>query len=395
MSAALQTSTPLRSDREGAISCFGRIACSGLFLLLGLLFVDRAGVQTDEALFAAPLFRPWQFFSIRIGARDLPLMNMSYNGALKTWLYAPIFHFYPPSTLSIRIPAILLGCATVWMLWRVLLRLHSGAAAFIGCALLATDTSFLLTTTFDWGPVALQHFLLIASVILALRWLQQGSSLSLAASALCCGLALWDKAVFLWTLAGIVAAALPFGNHLWRRISWRTIALSGTAFCLGALPLIVYNLSPGNALATIRANARVDRNLNMTELSDKANVLRATWEGSAEFGDLVHDDAPPSPRGPHALVERVSFQLHSITGDWRTNYMTLALTAALLLLVVVWPTPARRVASAALLIASVSWLAMALSADAGRSSSIAWTPISAGQLSEPVEKSTARAVMKP
>ena len=191
-----------------------------------------------------------------------------------------------------------------------------------------------------------------------------GEQLSLAAAALCCGLALWDKAVFLWTLAGIVAAALPFGNRLRRQISWRTIALSGAAFCLGALPLIVYNLSPGNTLATIRANAPTGRNLNITELGGKASVLRATWEGSALFGYLVHDDAP-SPRGSHALVECISFRLHSITGDWRTNYMTLALTAALVLLVVVWSTPACRVALVALLAACVSWLAMASAGGGG------------------------------
>src|ERR1700677_2731163 len=124
---------------------WGGIVCALLFLLVGCIFVNYAGIQTDEALFAAPLFRSWQFFSIPIGPYNLPVMNMSYNGALKTWLYAPILlSAARPSAALIRVPAILMGAATIVIFWGLLYRIHGRSASWVGCILLATDTSLML-----------------------------------------------------------------------------------------------------------------------------------------------------------------------------------------------------------------------------------------------------------
>ena len=60
--------------------------CATLFTALGLLFVNYAGLQTDEALFAATIFRgDGGIFSIAIGKHHIPVMFLSYLGALKTW----------------------------------------------------------------------------------------------------------------------------------------------------------------------------------------------------------------------------------------------------------------------------------------------------------------------
>src|SRR4029077_2939643 len=99
-------------------------------------------------------------------------MNMPYNGTLKTWLYAPLVLFWRPSAALIRIPAILMGGATILLFCALLHRIHGRRAAWVGGILLATDTSFLLTTTFDWGPVVLQHLLLVAALFFAVQWFQ-------------------------------------------------------------------------------------------------------------------------------------------------------------------------------------------------------------------------------
>src|SRR5579863_4015047 len=97
---------------------WGGMACALLFLLLGCVFVDYAGIQTDEALFTSPLFCSWPFFSVRFGHYNLPLMNMSYNGALKTWLCAPILLTAArPTAALIRVPAIFMGAATIVIFW--------------------------------------------------------------------------------------------------------------------------------------------------------------------------------------------------------------------------------------------------------------------------------------
>ena len=48
-------------------------------------------------------------------------------------------------------------------------------AALIGCGLLATDAIYLLTSCFDWGPVALEHLLLLQEKLNAyLNFIESG-----------------------------------------------------------------------------------------------------------------------------------------------------------------------------------------------------------------------------
>src|ERR1700682_5958715 len=142
--APFQTAAPKWFARISKAPLWGGIVCALAFLLLGCIFVGYAGVQTDEALFGGSLFRSYRVFSVRLGHYNLPLMNMPYIGALKLWLYAPIFRLWQPAAGSIRVPAILLGAATIVIFWGLLNRMHSRAAAWVGCILLATDTSCLL-----------------------------------------------------------------------------------------------------------------------------------------------------------------------------------------------------------------------------------------------------------
>lgn len=72
---------------------------SSLFLLYGILIAPDAGIQNDEALFAAPLYDhsalTWSKFGI-------PIMLLDYLGCLKTWIYRGIFRIWPPSAWSLR-----------------------------------------------------------------------------------------------------------------------------------------------------------------------------------------------------------------------------------------------------------------------------------------------------
>ena len=92
-------------------------------------------------------------------------MLMSYLGTTKTLLNTPVVKLVKPSVWSLRLPALITGAITVWMFGLLLYRLSGAFAAIAGSFLLALDPSFLTTIVFDWGPVALQHFLLVAGVL--------------------------------------------------------------------------------------------------------------------------------------------------------------------------------------------------------------------------------------
>jgi 4-amino-4-deoxy-L-arabinose transferase-like glycosyltransferase len=339
------------------LSPWGGVLCALVFFLLGCIFAGYPGLEVDEAMFAAPQYRDWCFFSIPLRHHRIPVMHLSYCGALKTWLFAPILSVLPPTRMVLRLPAVLMGSATILLFWALLYRLHGRRAAWTGCILLATDTIFLLTTTFDWGPVALQHLLAVAAMLLAARWYRGGGAWPLAAAAFCCGLAFWDKAVFIWIFTGFCCGLLLFASGIWRRMKWRDIALAVGALCLGALPLIVYNLAAEPKFATIRSNSQ----FTPQPFAPRLNLLRHTWNGSAMLGFIANEDSASQPKSPSTLLERTSFAVRSVAGEHRTNLMTSALLLAVALLPLLWRTRARQPMLFCLIAIPVGWTVMALS----------------------------------
>src|ERR1017187_10971147 len=85
------------------------------------------------------------------------------------------------------------GAVSIWLFYLLLKRMAGERAAVIGCTLLATDSLYLLTTCFDWGPVTLQHLLLIGGLWLLLRFYQEHTEGSLAGGAFLRGLGVWGK----------------------------------------------------------------------------------------------------------------------------------------------------------------------------------------------------------
>src|SRR6266852_4358670 len=98
---------------------------------------------------------------------------------------------------------------------------------------------FILTTCFDWGPVALQHVLLVADLLLVLKFAVSANPLALFCGFCCFGLGMWDKALFIWMLGGVVVAGLVvFHREVGSRLTWRNVGLAAAGFCVGALPLL-------------------------------------------------------------------------------------------------------------------------------------------------------------
>src|SRR6476646_8585452 len=142
------------------IRWFPPLFSSFFFMLAGFFFIPHAGIQNDEALFASGIYQQIGISqTVKIFGHRVPLMLISYLGALKSWIYAPIFRFWKPSAASVRVPVILAAGLTIWLFWSLLRRIAGYRAAALGCALLASDTLFLITSCFDWGPVVLQHLL--------------------------------------------------------------------------------------------------------------------------------------------------------------------------------------------------------------------------------------------
>jgi 4-amino-4-deoxy-L-arabinose transferase-like glycosyltransferase len=319
------------------------------FVATAFLFMPRLGIEADEAMIAngiydhgAPLYS-WKF-----GSAEVPVMLISYLGALKTWIYNPYFAVWAPSAVSLRLPAVLAGVVTIWLFFILLDRVVGRKAAWIGALLLATDSTFLLIETTDFGFVALQFVWKLSAILLLLRYDRDGNSGYLAGGFFLLGTALWDKAVFLWVLGGLAAATLAvFPRHVWWHLTKRNLAVTVTSLALGALPLLIYNVA--RPVETLRANARLTPELIPT----KATILLRSIDGSSLFGFVTA--AAPGP-GPSKSPRWAGGPRHNLI----IPAMVVALAA-----VTLWRSKTLRFVWFSLAASAVTWLLMAFTAGAG------------------------------
>ncbi len=350
------TNLKIRVEFLAAIACI-------FFFLAGLAIAPLLGIEADETLFVQGIYSPRaELYSIRIGHASVPLMLMSYVGALKSWLYPRIFHSFGAGVMTLRIPMVLAGTISIWLFFLLLRRIAGERAAVVGCTLLAVDSAYLLTLCFDWGPVALQHLLLIGGMLAILKFYQEKNDRFLAAGCFLFGLALWDKALAVWMLSGLgVAAVLVFPRQLLWRLNRRRVAVAVLAFVLGSLPLLAYNAR--HHWVTFVGNFHRDTG----GLGGKAIMLRNTAEGQGLFGWLTAEDwQTPRPRLPSEPIERASADISALAGHPRRHLLLYGFFLALLLAPLAGRNGVRAIVFA-LITMAVTWIQMAITANTGGS----------------------------
>ncbi len=182
------------------------------FVVCGVLLAPLLGFEDDELIFVNIFSYPKQFSWLPLfGGHAIAVMPMSYVGALKSWLYSPLLLIASPTIWLVRLPALLLATFTIALFGRMMAQIAGYTAGAIAICLLATDVTFLLTATFDWGPVVIQNLLLVTSLLLLINWYWKRNDRLLFFGGLSIGLASWDKALFLWQLGGLTFALLVVG----------------------------------------------------------------------------------------------------------------------------------------------------------------------------------------
>ncbi len=354
----MRESAFVRRPRPGL---FAALFCL-LFFVEGLIFIPYFGLENDETVFSMIIYPPpGALHTVRIlGHFRFQTMLNSYLGTLKACLYQPVFGVFGTSTWSVRIPVLLAGAFTVWLLFVLVRQIAGTRAALAATALLAADASFVMTTCMDWGPVAIQHLLLLCGMLLLWRFHQSGRELFLAAGFFVFGLALWDKALFFWALAGLAAGAVVvFPHQLRSRLTRRNLIIAVASLLIGAAPLVAFNMR--RHVATFRDNAR----FSSEGLSQKATLLWTTAEGGSLFGYMVRNEPPPEPVRPRNRMEALSVRLSEAFGQRQAGFLPYACILAVALLPWLWRTPARQPMVFALIFMAVVWGQMAFTKGAG------------------------------
>ena len=187
-----------------------------LYLALATYKIHLPGLYYDEMLFVGPAAgeRPY----LRVWG--LPLLTFPYIGALKAWLYTPIFKLVEPSAVSIRLPAILISCGTLTFGYLLLRRILTPRWAIVFTLACAYHPGFVLLTRVDLGPIALMLFFKALCLYLLFRWLETPRFLSwsLSVVVVTCALGFFDKFNFIWFVVAVVFSTLAvYGREIFQK----------------------------------------------------------------------------------------------------------------------------------------------------------------------------------
>ena len=329
------------------------------FVASGMLFIPRLGIEVDEAIITNGIYpHGGVLYSWTFGGNELPLMLISYLGALKTWFYSLLFWLTPPGPISLRLPTLIAAAIAICFFFALLDRTVGRRAAWIGTVLLATDSSYLLVNAIDYGPVALQFLFKLAALLFLLKFYESGSKRALAGGFFLLGLALWDKAIFVWAIFGLALATVAvFAPELRRVLTPANVGIAALAMIVGALPLVIYNIA--EPLGTL-GNGGVEPKLMLA----KTEFLQRSMEGQILFGFIAAPKPGPKLGESRHWYESLSLFVSRWTRQPHRSLTMYAAIACVLALPWVWRTAGKPILFGTIACLG-TWFAMALTKDAG------------------------------
>lgn len=177
-------------------------------VVLSAIAISRPGLNYDETQFvnAATLRIPglWIFHSVA----GIPLMVYPYTGAVKSWLYDPIFAVFGTSPASIRLPVVLLASAGLVLVYVAVRKLVNRPVAILAFAALCFDQSLFWLTRDDVGPSALELFFKCAALWCAAGFATSGRRRYVWLLLATLGLGVLNKLDFIWLVNAAAAVSL-------------------------------------------------------------------------------------------------------------------------------------------------------------------------------------------
>jgi hypothetical protein len=197
------------------MACIAIIALAAFCLVSRRL--DHPGLDYDELLFVngalnrgvSELFIVWKWHGV-------PILLMDYIGALKAWIFHPIFAIWDVTPWSVRIPSLLIGIAGEILLILALRSLFDWRTALYAAPLLLFDPDVLMHSRLDWGPNALGYLFRGGLILSMALWIRKCQIRYLWMALVMILLGCFDKLNFLWVAMSSVAALVFFyGRQLW------------------------------------------------------------------------------------------------------------------------------------------------------------------------------------
>jgi len=265
-----------------------------VFALLTLAQLDLPGLYYDEALDVVPtmqllLGQPVRLergVGIWLGDMALPVMIMDYVGAINTYLALPFLAILGINVVALRLLTVVLSAITLVLAYRLGGRLFDEKIALLAAFLLAIHPSFVFWSRMGITVTSVMTVFSLGSLLCFLNWQEKGATGWFVLGCLLLGVGLWAKFLFLWwivALAVIGGALWLWENRATMRsgvwpvpLSPKQAAAGLAAFCMGASPLIWYNLVSGGTVIALHRNL-VTTEYGVNNLNFLGNLL-TVWD---------------------------------------------------------------------------------------------------------------------
>ncbi|MEI6561175.1 MAG: glycosyltransferase family 39 protein [Verrucomicrobiota bacterium] len=168
----------------------------------------KPGLYYDEILFVNAAILGKTDLFIRARFFGVPLLLMDYIGALKSWLYIPVFTVFSVNPWSVRLPAIFCGLLGTLLTAGAMRRWFGVKAAWITLALTLYDPTILTHSRLDWGPNALMFCLRGALLFALAGWTKKPSAGNAWFVFVCILAGIFDKLNFIWISSGVISAVI-------------------------------------------------------------------------------------------------------------------------------------------------------------------------------------------
>jgi 4-amino-4-deoxy-L-arabinose transferase-like glycosyltransferase len=258
-----------------------------LFVLAGCAGLSDPGLEYDELLFVnGALGDPYRYHDfIYQEVFGIPTMLMPYIGALKAWLYEPIFSVFGVSVDSVRIPAVLLAALILLLAARLAYRLLGLWPAALLMVLMASDPAYGAMARTDWGPILLSALFRVLALLCYFAFLRSRSTryLWLGVAALLLGL--FNKLDFSWFIAALgVAAVTVHGRELIdvaRRRPLAVLAPIGVLLVVSVAAIFALIL-PADQLPTTAPQLSLG-----ARISEVIRLFRDTFDGAGVYENMT------------------------------------------------------------------------------------------------------------
>lgn len=182
-----------------------------VFLSFSFAYLSDIGLRYDECIFVNAALGGVVKDYIYKSVFNIPIMVFPYEGALKAWIYYPLFKIFNVSTASIRVPAIIIS-ALALIIWYQNSKLIFTEKLYplLFILLLATDPTFINHGKMDYGPFVLQSFFVAAAYYCYLQFIIKKSPFYFSLLLLVMLLGMWNKLNFVWLVTALSVSGILF-----------------------------------------------------------------------------------------------------------------------------------------------------------------------------------------